>query len=124
MLSPRRCSSSSRARISGSWCWPFSLVMRKRGVGPSVIASILVGSTLGAAAANTLEPPARPDEVRGEGTLKVQPAVGIRMGGLFVRFETTTLSELLGFANAGAIGHHGDAGGSEYFVCYTSTTGL
>src|SRR5713101_8114561 len=83
------------------------------------VVAILFGATAMGTSAQTLEPPPRPEEIRGEGTLRVQPAVGIRMGQFFVRFERTTLADVLRATRIGAIGHHGDAAGSEYFLCYT-----
>jgi hypothetical protein len=44
------------------------------------------------------------------------------MGSAFVRFEKTTLDDVLKAAKAGAIGHHGDAAGSEYFLCFTHSS--
>jgi hypothetical protein len=84
--------------------------------------AFMLGIATSCMAAQTLEPPTRPDEVRGEGTLRMQPAVGLRMGQLFVRFESTGLSDVLKSAGRGTIGHHGDAGGSEYFLCFTQTS--
>lgn len=79
----------------------------------------MIGVAVSSAAAQTLEPPPRPEEVRGEGTLKIQPAVGIQMGQQFIRFERTTLDDVLKAVGRGSIAHHGDAAGSEYFLCYT-----
>ena len=84
--------------------------------------ALMLGIATSCVAAQTLEPPARSDEVRGKGTLRIQPAVGLRMGQLFVRFETTRLSDVLNSAERGTIGRHGDAGGSEYFLCFTQTS--
>ena len=85
----------------------------------STIAAGIIGIAVSSAASQTLEPPSRPEEIPGEGTLKIQPAVGVLMGQQFVRFERTTLAEVLRAAGRGSIAHHGDAGGSEYFLCYT-----
>ena len=89
----------------------------------NIIAACTIGIAAMSAASRALEPPSRPEEVRGEGTLKVQPAVGIQMGRQFVRFEQSTLADILKAAGRGLIAHHGDASGSEYFLCYTKPTG-
>jgi hypothetical protein len=85
--------------------------------------AFMLGIATSCVAAQTLEPPTRPNEIRGEGTLRIQPAVGLRMGQLFVRLETTRLSDVLKSAERGTIGHHGDAGRSEYFLCFTQISG-
>ena len=66
-----------------------------------------------------LPPPEWPDEIPGEGTLKKQPVVGVRMGELFVRFEETTLHEVLQRARVGAIGERGEGGSHLWFICFT-----
>jgi hypothetical protein len=43
----------------------------------------------------------------------------MNMGRLFVRFERTTLAHVIKEARVGAIGHRGDAGGSEHYLCFT-----
>jgi len=43
----------------------------------------------------------------------------IRLGKFIARFEKTTLSEIRGAIGAGSILHHGDAGDSIYWLCYT-----
>ena len=42
------------------------------------------------------------------------------MGTLYVRFEKTTLDDVRRAAAVGDIAHRGDAGGSAYWLCYTS----
>jgi|CXWL01.1.fsa_nt_gi hypothetical protein len=51
------------------------------------------------------------------------PLTKIALGKLDVIFERTTLSEILRSAGVGKIEHRGDAGDSQYWVCYTVTAG-
>lgn len=44
------------------------------------------------------------------------------MGSLHVRFEKTSLDDVLRAAAAGAIDHQGDAGASVYWLCFTNAT--
>lgn len=61
-----------------------------------------------------------------QATLHAPPSSGLTMGSLSVRFEQTSLADVLREAPAGALSHQGDAGGSIYWLCYTNlnaTTG-
>jgi hypothetical protein len=60
----------------------------------------------------------------GDATLRSQPAVGLRMGKLFVRFERTTLAELIAAARVGAIERSAEGHASSYFVCLTEASAL
>lgn len=51
---------------------------------------------------------------------KEKPSNGIKMGSLRVKFEETTLDYIRKAASAGEILHHGDAGESIYWLCYTN----
>ena len=48
-----------------------------------------------------------------------KPAVGLRLGSFHVQLEQTTLFDVMAAVGRGAIAHQGDAGGSEYWLCYT-----
>jgi hypothetical protein len=55
-------------------------------------------------------------------TLKRNPSTGVRMGALSVRFEESTLDDVVKAASVGAIAHRGDAGASIYWVCFTKVS--
>lgn len=74
-------------------------------------------------ASPSVPPPPAPDiyEPRSDvagGTLKVAPS-GFSLGHSHVRFEQTTLGDIVSLVGAGAIAHQGDAGESLYWICYT-----
>ena len=50
---------------------------------------------------------------------KAKPASHLKMGGLEVRFEKTTLRAISDTAGLGTMHHRGDAGKSIYWLCYT-----
>lgn len=76
------------------------------------------------AAASTAPPPAHPDQSRGQALSLKQPLASLKMGALNVRFEETTLSAVRDAIKAGAIAHQGDAGASEYWLCYSAGAGV
>jgi hypothetical protein len=70
--------------------------------------------------AESTEPPLRTDEaITVSATLTVDPAQKIQIGAITAKFEKTTLGEILNTVGAGAIEHAGDAGGSQYWLCYS-----
>jgi hypothetical protein len=65
-------------------------------------------------------PPAAPfDATAFKPTLRHAPAAGLRMGSLRIVFERTTLDEVRSAAGSSRVAHHGDAGDSVYWLCYT-----
>jgi hypothetical protein len=70
---------------------------------------------------NAEPPPSLPFEsMDWPASMKKEPTKGITLGTFRVTFETTTLSDVKKAASAGAIAHTGDAGGSIYWLCYTT----
>ena len=70
---------------------------------------------------NAEPPPSLPfDSMDWPASMKKEPTKGITLGTFRVTFETTTLSDVKKAASAGAIAHTGDAGGSIYWLCYTT----
>jgi hypothetical protein len=53
-------------------------------------------------------------------SIKKKPSTGIRMGLFHLRFERTTLDEVLQKIAVGDIAHQGDASESIYWICYTN----
>lgn len=69
----------------------------------------------------TTEPPPPTNErITVSATLKVDPIQEIRIGSFKAQFEKTTLGEILDALGIGSIQHAGDAGGSQYWICYSS----
>lgn len=65
-------------------------------------------------------PPVEPFESRTWAASMVKaPTPGFTLGKLRVRFEETTLGEVKKAASSGQISHAGDAGDSNYWLCYT-----
>jgi hypothetical protein len=62
--------------------------------------------------------PELPDLQGVPSTLKTPPIVEVTLGGLILSFENTTLDDVRRLAGAGEILHRGDAGASEYQLCY------
>jgi hypothetical protein len=66
-------------------------------------------------------PPAIPfDAITWKASIKKKPSTGIRMGLFHVRFEKTTLDDVLKNIAVGNIAHQGDASESIYWICYTN----
>jgi hypothetical protein len=66
------------------------------------------------------EPPPPTDEkIKVSATLKVDPVQEIQIGSMSAIFEKTTLGEILKTVGVGSIEHAGDAGGSQYWLCYS-----
>lgn len=74
---------------------------------------------VGAATAAT-PPPAPPlSEMNWRASSREAPSDGFVLGSTAVRFEKTTLDEIVAATREGAIDHRGDAGESEYWLCYS-----
>ena len=58
--------------------------------------------------------------VNWKATMKQSPVARLQMGALSIRFEKTTLADIRRAAAVGDIAHHGDAGESVYWLCYTN----
>jgi hypothetical protein len=68
----------------------------------------------------SIEPPPPTNErITVSATLKVDPVQEIRIGSFKAQFEKTTLGEILDAVGIGSIQHAGDAGGSQYWLCYS-----
>lgn len=81
-----------------------------------VILSSLCHSSYG----ESIEPPPLTNEaITVEATLKVDPIQEIRIGSFKAKFEKTTLDDILAAIGIGSIQHAGDAGGSQYWLCYS-----
>ena len=78
---------------------------------------------VGAACAATPPPPAPFDAITWAATRSQAPVTALRMGGVVVRFEATTLDEVRKAVGTGTIAHAGDAGESLYWLCYTHRAG-
>jgi hypothetical protein len=52
-------------------------------------------------------------------SMHIAPAHGITLGDFQITFEETTLEAVRARVGTGTISHHGDAAGSEYWLCYT-----
>jgi hypothetical protein len=52
-------------------------------------------------------------------TLTTPPTSTVLLGSLKLEFERTTLTEIRKAVGVGEIGHRGDAGDSEYWLCYS-----
>jgi hypothetical protein len=64
-------------------------------------------------------PPATNDIISIDATLKVDPVRKIQIGKFIAGFESTTLDEIRKFLGTGSIDHSGDAGSSQYWLCYS-----
>jgi hypothetical protein len=82
----------------------------------AVLLGIMAGVSLGALAE---PPPPVAPAGRAATTIALAPVTGLRMGSLYVQFESTRLDEVLLAALVGAIAHRGDAAESIYWLCYT-----
>lgn len=67
----------------------------------------------------TVPPPPQVHEIIVPATLSSDPVKGIRLGKFLVEFEATTLKQIRDTIGYGAIAHLGDAGGSQYWLCYS-----
>lgn len=84
-----------------------------------LVVSILTGiSTI--SSADSIPPKTPFDSLSWKATSKEKPSDGIKMGSLRVQFEEITLDDIRQAASAGEISHHGDAGESIYWLCYTN----
>jgi hypothetical protein len=64
-------------------------------------------------------PPPTEEKITVSATLEVDPVQAIRIGSITAKFEKTTLGEILNTVGVGSIEHAGDAGGSQYWLCYS-----
>jgi hypothetical protein len=81
-----------------------------------VILSSLCHSSYG----ESIEPPPPTNEsIKVSATLKVDPVREIRIGSFKAQFEKTTLGEILETVGIGSIQHAGEAGESQYWLCYS-----
>lgn len=73
-----------------------------------------------ASSSTAIPPPAGPSmDDTWPATLHHSPSTGITLGALHVQFEQTTLERVLKTIGTGQIAHHGDAGNSVSWLCYT-----
>jgi len=84
----------------------------------------LMASTTASAASQTSDLPIPPPDTPVEPanlkpTLHNPPSVGISLGELHVTFEKSTLAGIRQKIGTGIISHHGDAGDSLAWLCYT-----
>lgn len=70
--------------------------------------------------AETLPPEYPFHSINWKATMKAKPSNGMRMGSLYIQFEETTLGEIQRKIGVGQIAHQGDAGGSLYWLCYST----
>jgi hypothetical protein len=68
---------------------------------------------------DSTNPPPRGEIIKVSATLKVDPVQEIRIGNFKAKFEKTTLGEILNSIGIGSIQHAGDAGESQYWLCYS-----
>jgi hypothetical protein len=80
---------------------------------------ILTLATLSNAMDKSTSPPATDDNISVDATLKEDPVQKIQIGKFIAVFEDTTLAEIRNFLGAGSINHSGDAGSSQYWLCYS-----
>jgi hypothetical protein len=83
--------------------------------------SMLLTSQLPCAAAelDAVAPPKLPNIDHVRPTLKESPVSNVLLGTLAIKLESTSLDDILNAAGSGDINHMGDAGGSQYWICYT-----
>ena len=75
---------------------------------------------LAAAATATTPPPSPPrDTMDWKAVSREAPSDGFVLGSLVVGFEKTRLDQIIAATGKGAIDHRGDAGESEYWLCYS-----
>ncbi|MFC4763519.1 hypothetical protein [Dyella koreensis] len=81
--------------------------------------SFCLACCAGAVAAST-PPPAPPiSEMTWPSTSRGAPVDGLMLGPIAVHFEKTTLGDVVAANHLGVIDHRGDAGESEYWLCYS-----
>lgn len=65
-------------------------------------------------------PPAPPfTEMSWKAMSREAPSDGFALGPATVQFEKTTLGDIAAAVGGGVMGHQGDAGESEYWICYS-----
>jgi hypothetical protein len=80
---------------------------------------ILLISLLNNAFGGSSVPPPTSRIISVPATVKKDPVQKVRLGNFFADFEKTTLSEIRSAIHAGSIDHSGEAGGSQYWLCYS-----
>lgn len=80
---------------------------------------ILLFAVCSSAFGESITPPHRSGEITVKASLKKDPVQFIRLGSFVATFEKTTLDEIKDALSLGAIQHAGDAGESQYWLCYS-----
>ncbi|WP_266156907.1 hypothetical protein [Dyella silvatica] len=84
--------------------------------------TVLLASLMcwGGAVMAAMPPPVPPlTEISWKAASREAPSEGFALGSAIVRFEKTTLGEIAAAVSEGVIDHQGDAGESEYWLCYS-----
>ncbi len=79
---------------------------------------LLISSFTCAFGESSVPPPAR-HIISVPATVKKDPVLKVRIGKVVANFEKTTLDEIRNAIRAGSINHSGEAGGSQYWLCYS-----
>jgi hypothetical protein len=90
---------------------------------PCAFALLLFAVPALACPGDAIPPPREPETSASPATLARDPAPGLRLGALAIELEKTTFASLLEAIGTGRLDHHGDAGESLYWVCYTWQAG-
>jgi len=80
---------------------------------------LLFVSLTGTALCAPVAPPIIGDGITAPATLGNDPVQRISLGHFVAKFEETTLGEILAAVGHGSIEHAGDAGASQYWLCYS-----
>lgn len=83
---------------------------------------LLLAMSQAAHTADTLPPPALPEMANVPATLTALPTSTVRFGEFAMEFERTTLADIQDAVGVGTVEHRGDAGGSQYWLCYTAVS--
>ncbi|MBI4831497.1 MAG: hypothetical protein HY801_08075 [Candidatus Lindowbacteria bacterium] len=84
-----------------------------------IIALMILSSLCSTAFGEWMAPPPTNEAITVPATLKSDPVQRIRLGGFVAEFEKTTLGEIRDALGCGSIEHAGDAGESQYWLCYS-----
>jgi hypothetical protein len=97
-------------------------VLRNCGVTCVLHLAVLCLALIWFGAANAMPPPKYPlrDSISWSQRSEDRPATQLMMGSFKVRFEKTTLGQVIRAAGIGEIEHRGDAAESIYWLCYTA----
>jgi hypothetical protein len=80
-----------------------------------ILCVLICGNAFG----ESITPPLIDELITVPSTLKTDPIQQIHLGGLTAEFEKTTLVEIRNAIGYGVIDHAGDAGESQYWLCYS-----